>query len=389
MKKLRGMVLIIILAALLSSFVIHPLAKREVSGASAAPAQSPQPSPSPAPSAQELAWARLSEMSLEEKVWQLLYVFPQDVTGDSLSAEAELWRESLQKRPVGGIVINSENMESARQLQDMLAAIKAGADIVPFTGVDEEGGQVARLAYTLGVTTDFKPMYTYKDEGPETAFANARTIAMDIASFGFNQDFAPVADVWTNSKNTVIGKRAYSDRPEEAAELVAAAVQGFQSGGVLCTLKHFPGHGDTAEDSHYSSAYSDRTLEQLRQAELLPFIAGIKAGADMVMTGHITMTAIDPEVPATLSETVVTGLLREELGWEGVVITDSFKMAAVTEYGQEEAAVMAINAGCDMILGPGDPEAVVRAIMENVSPQRIDESVLRILTLKQEKLMDG
>ena len=156
--------------------------------------------------------------------------------------------------------------------------------------------------------------------------------------------------------------------------------------GVIATLKHFPGHGDTQEDSHYAAAHSAKTLEELRACELLPFTAGIEAGAGMVMTGHIIMDSMDPGIPATLSKKVVTELLRGELGWDGVVITDSFTMAAIAgQYDECDAAVLAIEAGCDMILGASDPQAVAQAILERVSSARIDESVLRILTLKVER----
>ena len=343
------------------------------------------PTPAPEPTAEELAQEILAGMTLEEKVWQMMYVFPQDVTGSYTCTDLEQWADALALRGAGGFVISTENMESAETLKAMLACLPHAADITPFIGVDEEGGKVERLAYTLGATTSLKPMYTYKDEGAGTAYANAKTLAGDIAAFGFNQDFAPVADVWTNEENTVIGQRAYSDDPEQAAELVAAAVRGFTDGGVIATLKHFPGHGDTAEDSHYGSAVSQKALEELRTCEFLPFLSGIEAGAGMVMVGHISLPQVDGDTPATLSKVLVTDVLRGELGFEGVVISDSFTMAAISgRYSQREAAVLAIQAGCDMILGSDDPDGVVQAIMEEIPEQRIDESVFRILLLKLE-----
>ncbi len=383
MKKARLISAAILIMLLLSPFVFRP--GEEENTVPAAAVESPLPSPDPEPTAADKAAALMDTMSPEEKVWQLLYVFPQDVVGSHSCAELESWADAMHLRPVGGIVINSENMADADSLKAMLSAIKHSSDVCPFIGIDEEGGKVARLAYTLGETRDFLPMYRYREQGEATAYSNACAIAEDISSFGFNHDFAPVADVWTNPENAVIGERAYSHDGEEAARLVSAAVKGFQKGGVLTTLKHFPGHGDTAEDSHFSTSYSSKSLSELRQTELLPFIAGIEAGADMIMTGHITLTEIDPDRPATLSETAVSSLLRQELGWKGVVITDSFKMAAITGYDECEAAVMAINAGCDIILGPEDPDAVAAALLEQISPSRIDESLLRILTLKYEK----
>lgn len=252
---------------------------------------------------------------------------------------------------------------------------------------DEEGGNVGRLMYKLG-TTFIHSMYSYKDEGPETAYQNALTIGTDMVSCLFNTDYAPVADVWTNPANTVIGDRAYSDDFEQAAELVASAVQGFTDAGVVCCLKHFPGHGDTDTDTHEGAAVVNKSLEELRAGELLPFISGIEAGADMVMIGHITVTALD-EVPATISEAVISGLLREELGWDGVVITDSLDMGAMAGYDNGEVCVRFIEAGGDILLGVPDLAAAVSAVEAAVSEgrlteQRLDESVQRILELKIE-----
>lgn len=323
----------------------------------------------------------LEGMSLEEKVWQMLYVFPEDICGEKCCGDAEAWAAALEERPAGGIVFVSANMPSEEELRDMLEAID-DADAGVFLGLDEEGGKVARLSYTLGVTTDFEPMYEYRNGGVITAFENARTIASDIASFGFNMDFAPVADVWTNRSNTVIGRRAYSDNAVEAAELVAAAVQGFHSGGVISVLKHFPGHGDTFEDSHYAAAHTEKSYWDMVGCELLPFAAGIDVGAEVVMVGHIMAEAIDPGVPATLSNKLINGILRGDMGFDGLVITDAFTMVGVGDLPEAEAAVRAVKAGCDMILAPGDPGTVVEAIMDKVSEERINESVLRILELK-------
>lgn len=388
MKKLIPALAGSLLALALSIF-IYADAERAASGNASPPervasAQAAVREPAPVLSTAKRARQLLEGMTPEEKAWQLLVVFPEDLLGVSSCPDVETWADAMHRCPVGGFVISGPNMVSEDSLRAMLAAIGDAADIPAFLCVDEEGGKVARLSYTLGVTTDFTAMYTYRDQGTGTAYANARTIAGDLVSFGFNVDFAPVADVWTNSENTVIGQRAYSDDPEEAAELVAAAVKGFQDGGVVATLKHFPGHGDTAEDSHYSCAYSGKTPEELRSCEFLPFVSGMEAGAGMVMAGHITLTEVDPEHPATLSAPVIDGLLRGELGYGGVVITDSFRMAALEAYDQAEAAAMSIRAGCDLILAPADPAAAVEAILAGVPMDRIDESVLRILTLKLE-----
>jgi len=234
-------------------------------------------------------------------------------------------------------------------------------------------------------------MLDYKEEGTDKAAENALTIAKDLVACGFNTDLAPVADVWSNPDNTVIGDRAYSDDYEEAAELVAAAVAGFHEGGVACTLKHFPGHGDTSADSHYGSVYIYKSMDEIRAEELLPFKAGIEAGADAVMMGHLIVTDVDEDLPAVFSYEMVTEILRGELGFDGVVMTDALQMQAMTDhYSSGEIAVKAVKAGVDMLLCPLDLDAAVEALLAavesgEITEERINESVLRILTLKENR----
>lgn len=386
-KKLLLSVFCILLLALLAISISRRPAFTDPDfnpDAAADPSAEPDSSPEPVDETTARALDIMSEMSAEEKVWQMLMVYPEQIISSKCSDNIDEWTQALKERPAGGFIFVSDNMPSSPELKSMLSAIKTASDICPLLALDEEGGSVARLSYTLGETTDFKPMYTYREQGTSTAYSNAYTIAQDIASFGFNVDLAPIADVWTNPSNTVIGQRAYSDDAGEAAELVASAVHGFSDGGVISTLKHFPGHGDTLQDSHNGVATSDKTLDQLRQCELLPFISGIEAGAGMVMVGHITLTEIDPFMPATLSRILITNLLRGELGYDGVVITDAFAMDALAGYDNSQAAIMSIVAGCDIILCPDDPDEVVELILENISSERIDQSVLRILRLKIE-----
>lgn len=337
----------------------------------------------------------ISQMSLHEKVCQMFIVTPESLTGfDVVTASGDATRSCLEQYPVGGLIYFSANLESMEQSKEMLSGardIQKELGMIPmFYAIDEEGGDVARCADALG-TTSFDPMYLYKEMGTDTAYSNAKTIAGDILSVGFNLDFAPVADTWSNPSNTVIGQRAYSDDFAETAELVAAAVKGFSDGGVYCSVKHFPGHGDTAEDSHYGTASSAKTLAELEQNEYLAFRKGIESGADMVMVGHITMTSVD-QLPASVSKTMITDELRGKLGYDGVVVTDSLAMGAVTEmYSSGELAVKIIDAGADILLMPQDMKAAVEAL-ENavkdgtISEERINESVRRILILKSEKM---
>lgn len=332
----------------------------------------------------------LAGMTLHEKVCQMMFVTPEELTGeDGVTVAGDATRQALENYPVGGIVYFAKNLESQDQVKEMIDNSQKYSSIGLFVATDEEGGVVNRLMDTVG-TTYIGSMYYYKDDGDETAYENAYTIANDMSALGFNLDFAPVADVWSNPDNTVIGERAYSDDYAQAAELVGNAVKGFNDGGVMCTLKHFPGHGDTAEDSHYSSAYVHRTKEEIMADEMQPFRSGIEAGAEFVMVGHLIVPDID-EVPATLSYKIATGILRDELKFEGVAITDSFEMESIADnYSVDDAVVMSVKAGMDMILQPKDMASAVNSIEQAVadgelSEDRIDESVRRILTLKESR----
>lgn len=332
----------------------------------------------------------LADMSLRDKVCQMMFVRPESITGiDVVTAAGDTTKSALEQYPVGGIVYFAQNMESKDQVKEMIDNSQSYSKVGLFISTDEEGGMVNRLMNTVG-TTYIDSMYNYKDEGIQKAHDNAYTIASDMAVLGFNMDFAPVADVWSNPDNTVIGERAYSDDYSQAAELVDSAVKGFKDGGVMCTLKHFPGHGDTAEDSHYSSAYVRRTKDEIMADEMQPFTAGIDAGAEFVMVGHLIVPDID-ELPATLSYKITTEMLRNEMHFEGIAITDSLAMGSIADnYGVGESAVMSIKAGIDMLLDPTDIDTAIDAVVQavesgDITEDRIDESVRRILTLKEKQ----
>lgn len=332
----------------------------------------------------------LADMTLREKVCQMMLVTPSAITGISkVTAAGETTRMALEKYPVGGLDYNKTNMVSQQQVAEMLAATQSYSKIPLILTCDEEGGRVARLMNTID-TTWVNAMLDYKDDGPETAYANALIIARDMSALGFNMDLAPVADVWSNPENTVIGDRAYSDDFDQATELLPAAVAGFQEGGVACVIKHFPGHGDSSADSHYGSVYIYKTLDQLRAQELRPFQAAIDAGADSVMMGHLIIQDVSEE-PAVFSYELVTRLLREEMGFQGVVMTDALAMKAISDhYTNAQVALQSIQAGVDMLLCPMDLDDAIDSIIAavesgEITESRIDESVLRILQLKENR----
>lgn len=392
MKKLRKSAVCLILSLLLALSACgtapeEPALPSPDAEGVATPAPTPTPEPTPTPDpvltrAEEL----LAGMSLREKLCQLMIVRPEVLTGESpVTAAGETTRLALEQYPVGGLIYSVDNLVTQEQTREMIENTQSYSKIPLIISADEEGGNVGRLMYKLG-TTFIHSMYSYKDMGEDTAYQNALTIGTDMVSCLFNTDFAPVADVWTNPANTVIGDRAYSDEFGQASELVAAAVRGFTESGVICCVKHFPGHGDTSTDTHEGAAVVDKSLEELRAGEFLPFEAGIEAGVDMVMVGHITVTAVYDE-PATISHEVITGLLREELGWDGVVVTDSLDMGALAGYEIGEVCVKYLEAGGDIMLGIPDLAAALTALETAVTEgrlteQRIDESALRVLMLK-------
>ncbi len=350
--------------------------------------------------------ARLLEtMSDEQKLAQLFVIRP-DSLDPSLSSEtindsssdgvtelsAEML-ERLEKYPVGGVCIFGKNLESAEQLEKLLADVKNGCGIAPFLCVDEEGGSVARIANSgLYELPTYESMSAVGASGdPEQARQVGLSIGGYLADIGFNLDFAPDADVNTNPDNPVIGKRAFSGDPQTVADMVSAQIGGMHESGVMCCIKHYPGHGDTSSDTHVGSALTDKTWSQLKNCELIPFAAGIQAGADMVMVAHILApNADDSGLPASMSQTLLSRL-RGELGFEGVIVTDSLAMGAITkDYSPSEAALAALNAGVDILLMPEDfTEAYdgLKSALENgtLSRSRVDESVLRILTLKENR----
>ena len=345
------------------------------------------------------AQALLDQMTTEEKVAQLFYVTPDALSGVSGTTRAgDILKQAYEQYPVGGLVFFENNIVSEEQIREMTAALKETGEAcigaAPFLGVDEEGGTVTRIAGTEGFPVeDVGDMSLVGATGdPEQAREVGVTLGSYLSSYGFTMDFAPDADVLVNPDNTVVKRRSFGSDAEMTARMTAAETEGLQSQGVLAVLKHFPGHGATAEDSHDGFAYSNRTLEELRQCEFLPFLAGIEAGAKVVMVGHISLPQVTGnDLPATLSETVMQDLLRRELGFQGVIITDAMNMGAiVANYGSGDAAVQSFLAGADMILMPSDFQSAYQAVLEAVnngiiSMERLNESVLRILTVKTEE----
>lgn len=334
----------------------------------------------------------LGNMSLEDKVSQLFFVNLEALTGVGVAVQAsDATRSAMESYPVGGVILFSANIENEEQLRTMTSNLHAYSKYPLFLGIDEEGGRVARIAGSgsidVPVFPDMQEIGNTQD--PEEAYRVGETIGRYVKELGFNVDFAPVADVASNPDNQVIGSRSFGSDAGLVSQMVAREVQGMQEQGVSASLKHFPGHGDTSEDSHAEMAVSKKTADELRNMEFLPFKAGIEAGVDMVMIGHISVPAITgSDIPASLSEQIITGCLREELGYQGIVVTDSMSMGAIVNtYTSADAAVRALQAGCDMLLMPQDFQAARQAVLDAVkdsvlSEERLDESLRRIFRVK-------
>lgn len=362
---------------------------------SAAPAETAAaaaPTPTPAPVTADM-------LTLEQKVGQLFIVRPDaldltlsqetinDAHADGVTAVTNDMRKTLQQYPVGGICQFGKNIESPSQLAQFNADLQAASATPLLIAVDEEGGLIARLANNDAFNL---PRYASAaavgaSGDPADAREMGQTIGNYLKTYGFNMDFAPDADVNTNPDNPIIGERAFSSDAATAAQMAAAAADGLRENGILPTLKHFPGHGDTAEDSHTDLAVTYKTREELENCELLPFAAD--TGLHAVMVGHIAAPNVTGDMtPATLSPTLIGMIPDAE---NALIVTDSLAMDAITAaYTPGEAAVLAIQAGCDVLLMPNSlPEAyaaVLDAVQNGtISEARLDQSVNKILHYKE------
>ena len=338
--------------------------------------------------------ALLARMTLHEKVCQLFFVQPEQFSRlDKVTAGSGKLRQAFARFPVGGVILFPSNMTN-RSLASLNAAMQSYAlengGVGLFIGTDEEGGGVSRVAVKLK-RSDKQPsaMELGEKKDPEAAYQAAAVMGKYLKDYGFNVDFAPVADVRADVKRAEITTRSFGSDPHLVAGYVARFVQGLQEQGVMAVLKHFPGHGAVSGDTHKGPGISQRTLAQWRSAEFLPFRSGLDAGAGMVLMSHQSAPQVDSLHLASLSPTVV-GLLRKELGFEGVIITDALRMDAARQAGSSgEVCVQALEAGCDMLLLPYNFTNAYNGVMAAVqsgrlTEERIDESVRRILTLKKQ-----
>ena len=339
----------------------------------------------------------ISGMTLEEKVAQLFIITPETLTGmENMYQDIDVAKASVDSYPVGGLIYFSKNIDGPDSLKGEIADINqysiAKTGIPMFISVDEEGGLVVRIANNPNFSVVTFP-YLNNINSEEEAFHLGDTIGEYLKDLGFNLDFAPVADVLTNSQNQVVRNRAFSSDPNIVADLVSAEVKGFNVHNMISVLKHFPGHGNTAGDTHFGFAVTYKNLEELRVCEFLPFISGIDAGSDIVMIAHISApNVIGNDTPCSFSNMIIEDILRKELGFNGVVITDALNMGAISNiYSSDEAAIKAINSGVDILLMPEDFNLAYNGLIDavkngTVKEERINEAVRKILLLKKKKL---
>ena len=258
-------------------------------------------------------------------------------------------------------------------------------------GVDEEGGIVSRISSNPEMGFDeIDTAYEIGQEGDKSkAYDTGLQLGLMLRQLGFNMNFAPVADIWSNPDNTVIGERSFGNDPETVSKMVNEVVQGLQDEEIISVIKHFPGHGDTKEDTHEGSAYVDASLDQLKDRELIPFKNAIDSGVTGVMVGHLELPQIDEGVPASLSSKIITDILKKDMEFEGLIVTDALDMGAMTtEYDEGEVALRSFLAGTDILLMPNLEKAhssLMQAYEDKkITDQRLDESVYKILYTKYE-----
>ena len=334
---------------------------------------------------------KISELSLKEKIGQMLVISYWDFGyNDRLD-------QILKEVKPGGFILFEKNIGSYNETVEYISKLKGSTSIPMVIGIDQEGGRVQKIKNVSGVNVLKIPsMYDLgKTNNTELSYQVGKVMAEELSAFGVNLDYAPVLDIFSNPNNTVIGNRSFGNDSQTVIKMALPLANGMKENGVIPVYKHFPGHGDTDADSHVELPVVNKTKEELYQNELLPFKAAIENNAEMIMTAHIALPKITGNyIPATLSKEIITDLLREELGFKGVVITDAINMKALSNnYSLEDICKNTILAGVDMILMPTDPIQALNTI-ENlvnngvITEERINESVKRILTMKYRNKLD-
>lgn len=328
----------------------------------------------------------VSGMTLNEKIGQMILA---GITGTTMDTNT---RNLITQYNVGGIIFYKNNLVNPWQAVQLVNQIKAvnATNLPLLLSVDEEGGRITRLPGGLVNLPSNQQIGVVNNQ--KFSYKVGAILGEELKSFGLNMDFAPVLDINSNPNNPVIGDRSFGDNAKLVSRLGIQTMKGIQSQNIIATIKHFPGHGDTSVDSHLELPIVNKSLKELKELELIPFERAIKKGADVVMVAHILLPQLDPQNPASMSKTVMSDILRNQLDFEGVIITDDMTMRAITDHFDiGRAAVESVKSGSDIILVGHHYKNVVETISSlksavqkgEISEQRINESVARIIALKR------
>lgn len=337
----------------------------------------------------------ISSMTVEEKVAQLFVVVPEALASNAQTTTTAAFGSVLAKYPVGGIIYMSANIQNPSQITEAVSKASQYAEsackLPLLLSLDEEGGRVARIGNNANFNvTKIKPMREIGDSGDTAkAYVAGDTIGSYLQDYGFNMDFAPVLDTITNPDNTVIGNRSFGTDPELVWSMASQVSAGLKKHRIISCYKHFPNHGSTEGDTHAGYAYTSKTLEELKAEDLVPFKAAVDAGCNCIMAAHISVpNVIGDDTPTSMSKVMLTDILRDDLGYQGVIITDALGMGAVSNnYSSGEAALGAFRAGADLLLMPKNFQEAYNAVLAavkdgRISQGRLDASIYRIGKMK-------